>query len=230
MKIIIADDEQPLLNFLRRGLTAEGLDVVSEPEIINLVATIKKEQPKVAILDRMFGEDDSVSLLSAIKSLPNPPMVLLLTAMDDVADRVDGLRQGADDYLCKPFDFDELLARVYALARRAENTPLIESRVLECGPLKMDLDERTAALHLEQPVELSLTRIEFDLLLYLAENKNKLLSRERILNRVWQSMRDPQTNIVDVYISRLRQKVSPAEELTIETVRGNGYRLIENIR
>ena len=109
MKVLIADDEIPLLSFLKRGLESEGYDVVAESDVHNLIATISRESPAVAVLDRMFGDTDSLMLIQSLKRLPSPPMVLLLTAMDDVSDRVDGLRQGADDYLCKPFDFEELL-------------------------------------------------------------------------------------------------------------------------
>ena len=149
-------------------------------------------------------------------------MVLLLTAMDDISDRVDGLRQGADDYLCKPFDFEELLARVQALGRRAQPAEGAQSDTLQCGPLTLLRDERVAK-HAEG--ELQLTRLEYDVLEYFAENAGKVLSRERILNQVWQSEKDPMTNIVDVYISRVRQKLAFTEALSIETLRGNGYRL-----
>ena len=225
MKILVADDELPLLNFLERGLRAEGFEVVAESSVLKLLTTIEQEQPKVAVLDRMFGNEDSVSLLRHIKRLPSAPMVLLLTARDDVTDRVEGLREGADDYLCKPFDFDELLARIEVLGRRPAAASVIESRTLECGcgELILDLDERIARLQNE---EMQLTKLEFDLLQYLLENVGKVLTRERILSRVWQSVRDPQTNIVDVYISRLRQRLAETDDLKIETLRGSGYRLL----
>jgi DNA-binding response OmpR family regulator len=221
MKILIADDERPLLNFLQRGLSAEGLEVVAESGVMNLISRIEREQPQVVVLDRMFGEDDSLGLLLHIKRLPVPPKVLLLSALDDVAERVAGLREGADDYLCKPFDFDELLARIHALGRRDE-PPQRASRRLSCGSVSLDTEQRLAYW---QEEELSLTRLEFDLLLYLLENPGKVLSRERILSRVWQLYRDPQTNIVDVYISRLRQRLADVDDLVIETLRGSGYRL-----
>lgn len=222
MKVLIADDEAPLLNFLQRGLLAEGMEVIAESSLIQLLSSIERAQPHVVVLDRMFGDDDSISLLPHIRKLANPPRVLLLTALDDVADRVSGLREGADDYLCKPFDFDELLARIEALARRQDTATPAQRRRLTVEDLSLDLDERLAYI---QSCELALTRIEFDLLQYLASNPGKVLSRERILSRVWQSVRDPQTNIVDVYISRLRQRISSSQRLSIETLRGNGYRL-----
>lgn len=222
MKLLIADDELPLLSFLKRGLESEGFDVIAENDVHNLIATISLESPQVAVLDRMFGDTDSLVLLQSIKRLPSPPMILLLTAMDDISDRVDGLRQGADDYLCKPFDFEELLARVQALGRRAQPGNSDSSDQLQCGPLTLILDERVVK---HPDGELQLTRLEYDVLEYFAENAGKVLSRERILNRVWQSEKDPMTNIVEVYISRVRQKLAFTDDLVIETLRGNGYRL-----
>jgi two-component system response regulator PrrA len=220
MKILIADDEAPLLRFISRGLSAEGYECIEESNLHNLVTRIRQETPAIAVLDRMFGDEDSVELLSSIKSVPNAPMVLLLTAVDDVKERVNGLKQGADDYLCKPFDFDELLARITALSRRVNVS--VEQDLLAVGPLVIDEESRIAKLNGE---ELSLTKLEYDTLYYFVENAGKVLSRERILSRVWRSHSDPLTNVVDVYISRLRQKLSECDSLHIETLRGNGYRL-----
>ncbi len=222
MKVLIADDEIPLLSFLKRGLESEGYEVIAESDVHNLIATISRESPDVAVLDRMFGDTDSLMLIQSLKRLPSSPMVLLLTAMDDVSDRVDGLRQGADDYLCKPFDFDELLARIQALSRRSAALESASDDLLSCGPLQLYRDQRVAK---SASGELSLTRLEYDLLEYLVENAGRVLSRERILQRVWQSEKDPLTNIVDVYISRVRQKLSFTDDVNIETLRGNGYRL-----
>lgn len=221
MKILIADDEAPLLRFLSRGLSAEGFECIEESALHNLVTRIRHEAPAIIVLDRMFGDEDSVELLPAIKSLPHAPMVLLLTAVDEVRERVNGLKQGADDYLCKPFDFDELLARITALSRRVTNTPVTQLG-LTIGPLNIDDESRIATLSGE---EISLTKLEYDMLYYFAENSEKVLSRERILSRVWRSHSDPLTNVVDVYISRLRQKLHSSDAIFIETLRGNGYRL-----
>lgn len=220
MKILIADDERPLLRFIARGLTAEGYECIEEEQLHNLVTRIKQESPTIAVLDRMFGEDDSVELLPTIKAMPNAPMVLLLTAVDDVKARVAGLNQGADDYLCKPFDFDELLARITALSRRSSSSHVEPG--ITVGNLKIDSESRIATLAGQ---ELALTKLEYDLLYYFAENADKVLSRERILSRVWKSHSDPLTNVVDVYISRLRQKLAAEASLSIQTLRGNGYRL-----
>jgi two-component system response regulator PrrA len=222
MNILLADDEKPLLNFLERGLRAEGYECSTLGELHEVLPFINKNTPEIVVLDRLFGSEDSLTIVEAIKALPCPPMILILTALDDVSERVNGLQKGADDYLCKPFDFDELLARIAALRRRAEKPTKTPRQTLGIGALELAMDERIALLN---GVEVSLTKIEFELLVYLTENQKKVLSRERILSRVWQTKSDPQTNIVDVYISRLRRKLDDDPEITIQTLRGNGYRL-----
>ncbi|MFT6805021.1 MAG: DNA-binding response OmpR family regulator [Glaciecola sp.] len=222
MNILLADDEKPLLNFLARGLRAEGYECACLNELHEVLPFIKKNMPPVVVLDRLFGSQDSLSIIDSIKALPNPPMVLMLTALDEVSERVKGLEMGADDYLCKPFDFDELLARISALRRRMIAPQQANQNTIEIGSLELVLQERIVFLNGE---ELSLTKIEFELLLYFAENQNKVLSRERILSRVWQTYSDPNTNIIDVYVSRLRKKLEREPQLSIQTLRGNGYRL-----
>ena len=222
MNILLADDEKPLLNFLERGLRAEGYKCSTLSELHEVLPYINKNAPKIVVLDRLFGSEDSLTIVEAIKALPSPPMILMLTALDDVSERVKGLQKGADDYLCKPFDFDELLARITALQRRLDKPPQSARQILGIGSLELAMDERIALIH---GVEISLTKIEFELLVYLTQNQKKVLSRERILSRVWQTKSDPQTNIVDVYISRLRRKLEGDPEITIQTLRGNGYRL-----
>lgn len=222
MNILLADDEVPLLNFLSRGLKAEGYTCTSLHELHEVLPSIKKNAPQIVILDRLFGAADSLSILESIKTLPNPPMVLMLTALDEVPERVKGLEMGADDYLCKPFDFDELLARVLALKRRMNAPQQTVAPTIRVGNLELALQERIALINGE---ELALTKIEFELLLYFTENQNKVLSRERILSRVWQTYSDPNTNIIDVYVSRLRKKLEKDPLLVIQTLRGNGYRI-----
>ena len=222
MNILLADDEVPLLNFLSRGLKAEGYTCTSLHELHEVLPSIKKNAPQIVILDRLFGAADSLSILESIKTLPNPPMVLMLTALDEVPERVKGLEMGADDYLCKPFDFDELLARVLALKRRMNAPQQTVPPTIRVGNLELALQERIALLNGEV---LALTKIEFELLLYFTENQNKDLSRERILSRVWQTYSYPNTNIIDVYVSRLRKKLEKDPLLVIQTLRGNGYRI-----
>lgn len=222
MNILIADDEKPLTNFLARGLRAEGYECVIINELHEVLPYIKKHSPKIVVLDRLFGSEDSLTIIAAIKALPAPPMMLMLTALDEVSERVKGLQAGADDYLCKPFDFDELLARITALRRLLGTAEKSPQNTLSFAGLELLLEQRIAMLKGE---ELALTKIEYELLLYLIENQKKVLTRERILSRVWQTHSDPNTNIVDVYISRLRRKLDSDQTITIQTLRGTGYRL-----
>ena len=222
MNILLADDEQPLLNFLSRGLRSEGYECTSINELHEVLPFIKKNSPHIVILDRLFGNQDSLTILEVLKTLPNPPMILMLTALDEVPERVKGLEMGADDYLCKPFDFDELLARVLALKRRMTAPQQQNQTTLNIGSLTLNIQQRIALLN-EQ--ELPLTKIELELLLYFVENQDKVLSRERILSRVWQTYSEPNTNIIDVYVSRLRKKIETQPNLAIQTLRGNGYRM-----
>ena len=161
MNILLADDEVPLLNFLSRGLKAEGYTCTSLHELHEVLPSIKKNAPQIVILDRLFGAADSLSILESIKTLPNPPMVLMLTALDEVPERVKGLEMGADDYLCKPFDFDELLARVLALKRRMNAPQQTVPPTIRVGNLELALQERIALLNGE---ELALTKIELSLI------------------------------------------------------------------
>lgn len=223
MKILIADDEQALLNFLERGLRAEGYECICTSQLHEVSILAQRHEPSIIILDRLFNDEDSLTEIHNIRQKVPHVMILLLTALDEVSERVAGLKRGADDYLCKPFDFEELLARIEALARRAGRGEQREQSALVIGQLRLDRGNR---LTFRGEEELVLTRIEFDLLLYLVENRGKVLSRERILNRVWGTQSDPLTNIVDVYISRLRQKIdAPQGESLIQTLRGNGYRM-----
>ncbi|BDX08307.1 response regulator transcription factor [Planctobacterium marinum] len=222
MNILLADDEQPLLNFLLRGLRAEGFECNAVNELHEVLPAVRKNKPQLLILDRMFHDEDSLNVVEPIKQLPSAPLILMLTALDEVSERVKGLHGGADDYLCKPFDFDELLARITALSRRANKATEQDAKLLSIASLQINTEQRLASL---DGKELSLTKIEYELLLYLVENDSKVLSRERILSRVWQTQSDPHTNIVDVYISRLRKKLETEKRLSIQTLRGNGYRL-----
>lgn len=220
--LLIAEDEPALRAFLTRGLTTEGFVVDEVSQLADILDQLKRAKPDVLILDRMFGQQDSLSLLPKIKQSHPQVLILLLTALDDTHDKIVGLQQGADDYLGKPFDFDELIARVHALARRSKPQQHSISDKVTMGKLTLDKSARQVMLGNH---ELALTTLEFDLLLYLIENVNRVVTRERILSRVWKNNADPQTNVVDVYISKLRGKLDGDVGCVIQTIRGNGYRL-----
>ena len=142
MRVLIADDERSLLNFIARGLGAEGIECTTVNQLHEVSMQAYQQQPDVIVLDRMFADEDSLLELPAILKRSPKSRVLLLTALDDVADRVAGLRAGADDYLCKPFDFDELLARVQALGRRLDAPAQESGDIIQQGAITLDIGSR----------------------------------------------------------------------------------------
>lgn len=221
MNILLVEDDARVARFIAKGLTAEGYSCDIAGASGQAWEFLRISPPELMILDRMLPGTDGVSLCQEIRAKGYAMPILMLTAMDAVEERVGGLRAGADDYMTKPFDFDELLARIEALARRLPQAP--ESRDYALGPLRVDSRARRSWV---DGVELNLTALEFDLLRLFVENMDTALSRERILNRVWGQSVDPLTNVVDVYIGRLRRKLehTPAQEM-LQTVRGVGYRM-----
>lgn len=220
MNILIVEDEQRLADFLVRGLRAEGhvCEVAADGEA-GLDRMLAGDYDLV-VLDRMLPRRDGLSVLKSIKARRPALRVLMLTALDEIDDRVMGLRSGADDYLGKPFDFDELLARVEALGRR-DGAPDSSSGLIELHGVRLDIEGRQAWC---SGRVLTLTQIEFEVLRLFIQQAGKALSRERILSRVWGQTEDPLTNIVDVYVRRLRVKLGDESGELIETVRGVGYR------
>ena len=218
MKILIVEDEERLASFLFRGLKSEGYfcDGASDGEKA-LQACLSGDY-ELVILDRMLPKKDGMYVLTKIKEKKPETKVLMLTALDDTEDRILGLRSGADDYLGKPFDFEELLARIEALSRRFSQHA---EDLLKSGDVVMDVDQR---LVWKNNIVVKMTQMEFDLLRYFLTNQGKVLSREKILSRVWSNSEDPMTNIVDVYIRRIRVKLNDDGSF-IETVRGVGYRV-----
>jgi len=218
MKILIVEDEERLASFLFRGLKAEGYfcDVATDGE--KALQTCLSGDYDLVILDRMLPKKDGMYVLTKIKEKKPETKVLMLTALDDTEDRILGLRSGADDYLGKPFDFEELLARIEALSRRFSQHA---EDLLKSGDVVMDVDQR---LVWKNNIVVKMTQMEFDLLRYFLTNQGKVLSREKILSRVWSNSEDPMTNIVDVYIRRIRVQLNDDGSF-IETVRGVGYRV-----
>ncbi len=177
----------------------------------------------VLILDVMLPGYSGKDLCQRLRASGIGSPILMLTALDAVEDKVDGLRSGADDYLTKPFDFEELLARVEALIRRAKGSPAEPVRVLQAGDVTLDRESKT--VH-RQGRLIELTAKEFQLLELLMSSPGKVMSRTRILNKVWNHDSDPLTNVVDVYIRRLRTKLGlDPDRGLIRTLRGYGYKL-----
>ncbi|RUO76746.1 response regulator transcription factor [Pseudidiomarina taiwanensis] len=222
MQILIIEDEKRLADFLQKGLSSEGYTCRLAYDGETGLEMALNGNDDVIILDRMLPRKDGLAVLHELRQQRPEVRVLMLTALAETDDKILGLRTGADDYLGKPFDFEELLARIDALGRRGSNGNSTSQQLL-AGNLCLDLQAYTAQVA-EKPLEL--TQIEFELLRLFLQNPTHALSRERILNRVWGDSKDPLTNIVDVYIRRLRVKLEDAEAtIKIDTVRGVGYRL-----
>ncbi len=219
MKILIIEDDERVGSFLNRGLKAEGYLTLLLNDGLHAQQTIKQFEPDVIILDRMLPQLDGLTLCQQLRSQQVKARILILSALSEVDERVKGLRAGADDYLGKPFHFEELLARIEALAKRS--SIVVHSRQLQVADLVLDLDTMRVQ---RAGNEVSLTAKELGILELLMSNSGKVYSRERILTNVWGMNEDPLTNIVDVYLARLRKKIDDAYPVKLlHTRRGIGY-------
>lgn len=215
-RILAIDDEQSITQFLKMGLEAEGYEVITASEGMTGIQLAEKWKPAVAIVDIMMPGMDGYEVCRSLKKYTNC-QVILLSAKGEVTDRVTGLNAGADDYMVKPFSFEELIARVQA---RLRNTPQYEEQ--PTGIFSID-DEQKQITY--QGEALTLTRTEYKLLRYFIQHKNKVLSKEAILNAVWGYDYYGNDNVVEAYIKTLRQKLQDPEHQVIQTLRGFGYKL-----
>ena len=219
MKVLVVEDDRRIASFLERGLAAEGYQVSVENDGRDGLERARQDDFELIILDRMLPYIDGLEITRLLREERRPAMILMLTAKDSLADKIEGLKGGADDYLTKPFAFDELLARLVALRRR--RSEIDHESQLAIGPLTLDPQSRRVSRDGEP---ISLTVREFDLLRYLMSNPDKVVSRQRLLNSVWEYGYDPGTKIVDVYVRYLRAKIdTEGTPSLIQTVRGVGY-------
>lgn len=223
MKILLIEDDERIAQFLLRGLKAEGHHLTWTRDGLSGYDTARAQLHDVIILDLMLPDLDGRDVCRKLRAEGVSTMILMLTALETTADLVKGLRMGADDYLTKPFAFDELTARLDVLERRAPDTLEANAIVLKAGALHFD---SAALIATYQGVKIDLTSLEYALLEFLMLEQGKVVSRSRILQKVWGVTEDPLTNVVDVYIRRLRAKLTPqgASEMIV-TIRGRGYRL-----
>jgi len=221
MKVLIIEDDAKVADYIKNGLAENGhaADVAGNGKDGLFLATTEKYD--VMIVDRMLPELDGLTIIKTLRGADNATPALILSALGEVDDRVKGLRSGGDDYLVKPFAFSELLARIEVLYRRGTQSAVTETRLSARG-IELDLLSRKVfrdgkALNDIQPRE-------FRLLEYLLRHKGQVVTRTMLLENVWDYHFDPQTNVIDVHISRLRGKVDRnADNPIIKTVRGAGY-------
>ncbi len=218
-KILLVEDDHRIADFLKRGLKAEGFVVdvaVNGEEALQLC---RDHEYPLVILDVMLPIVSGIEVCKTLRRENKQSLVLMLTAKDSLQDKIEGLRGGADDYLTKPFAFDELLARIAALLRRQPYKDT--GGAISVGDLRLDPATRSAQRGARQ---IELTAKEFALLQFMMENPGRVLSRNRILSNVWEHNSETYTNVVDVYVRYLRRKVDhDGEEPLIRTVRGAGY-------
>ncbi len=218
MRILVVEDEAKLAQFIELELKYEGYEVMVANDGLSGLSTARESQPDLIILDWMLPGVSGVEICQRLRSTGDKVPVILLTAKDEVSDRVKGLDAGADDYMVKPFSIEELLARVRAALRRTQEQ---ETNVLQFSDLKLNRSSREV---FRGSRRIELTAKEFDLLDYLLAHPRQVLTRDQILERVWGYDFMGDSNIIEVYVRYLRLKLEADNETRlIQTVRGVGY-------
>jgi two-component system OmpR family response regulator len=224
MRILVAEDDRDTAGFVERGFSELGHNVLVAETGADALHLLSTESMDVAVIDRMLPEIDGVTVVRRIRAAGIQTRVILLTALGRIEDRVEGLEAGADDYLVKPFAFSELAARVNALGRR-RSLRQQETR-LERDGIELDLLKRKVC---RDGAAIPLQPREFRVLEELMREDGKIVTRTMLLERIWSYHFDPQTNIVETHISRIRAKLNEGDKPdAIETVRGVGYRMAGN--
>lgn len=221
MNILLVEDEVRVADFIRRGLAAEGWGVTHVADGETALDLMSDAPFDAIILDLMLPGISGQDVCRKLRARANMTPVLMLSALDSTDERIAGLKLGADDYLPKPFDFDELVARLEALHRRSQRyAQMQDEELLECDGVTFDRRSLTVTI---DGIPVDLSGKERDILLLLMSGKGRVFSRERILNAVWGVTADPLTNVVDVYVGRLRRKLRH-HGTRIVTLRNVGYR------
>lgn len=220
MRILLIEDDKDVSTYIEKGMKEQGyvIDKATDGNQGLFLATT--EEYDVMIVDRMLPQLDGLTIIKTIRGADNTTPVIILSALAEVDDRVKGLRVGGDDYLVKPFSFSELLARVEVLVNRKTNQRQ-KQVTLSAGDLEINILSRKVK---RQGKDITLQSREFKLLEYMITHKNQIVTRTMLLEKVWDYHFDPQTNVIDVHISRLRNKINNGfEKSLIKTVRGAGY-------
>ncbi|WNR43551.1 response regulator transcription factor [Paenibacillus roseipurpureus] len=219
--IMVIDDDEKITSMLRRGLAFEGYSVVTATNGLEGLKQMLVTEPQLVILDVMMPQIDGWEVVRRVRESGSEVPILMLTAKDDISDRVKGLDLGADDYLVKPFALEELLARVRVLLRRRAERPEQTTNRLSFDDAILDLDTREV-FRGEKLIEL--TTKEFDLLHLFMQNPKRVLSRDIIMEKIWGYDYSGESNVLEVYIALLRQKTEEyGHKRIIQTVRGAGY-------
>jgi len=219
MRILVIEDEPAIVRMLERALGAHGFTVMSADNGEDGVTLAATEPVDAVLLDIAMPGLDGHQTLARLRAHRQDLPILMLTARDDMHNKVSALESGADDYLTKPFVLEELVARIRAMTRRTDQ---VRSSALEVGDIKMDLLSRRCW---RETTSIELSSREFALLEYFLRNQGRLLTRQQILSAIWEYDFDPESNVVDVYVRYLRRKIDrKGERSRITTLRGMGYR------
>jgi two-component system OmpR family response regulator len=221
MRLLLVEDDSEVSSYLIKGLKQEGFSVDHASDGKEGLYLASSETYDVMIIDRMLPGIDGLLIVKSVRAAGKPTPTLILSALGDVDDRVEGLQAGADDYLTKPFAFSELIARINALLRRSTGSDIPVVTELKVGDLKLNLLTH-AASRADKLIELQPR--EFSMLEYLMRHAGQAVTRTMLLEHVWDYQFDPQTNVIDVLVSRLRSKIdNDFEKPLLHTVRGTGY-------
>ena len=218
--LLVVDDEPNIRDLLASSLRFAGFEVSIAGDGNGALKTVEKTSPDLVVLDVMLPDMDGFTVARRLRERDVTTPILFLTARDDMADKVQGLTVGGDDYVTKPFSLEEVVARLRALLRRSGASEEKPASILEVGDLRMDEDSHEVWRGED---EIQLTATEFELLRYLMRNPRRVLSKPQILDRVWNYDFGGQANIVELYISYLRRKIDKGREPMIHTMRGVGY-------
>jgi two-component system OmpR family response regulator len=225
MRILVIEDDPEVASYLCKGLNESGHTVDQADDGKNGLVLATSEDYDAMIIDRMLPGIDGLTIVKSVRAADIKTFILILSALGEVDNRVAGLKAGADDYLVKPFAFSELIARLEALQRRSSENLNMETDIT-VGSLELDLLSRTASRAGQQ---IELQPREFRLLEYLMRHAGQVVTRTMLLEHVWDYHFDPQTNVIDVHISRLRSKIDKGHDTPLlQTVRGAGYMINES--
>ncbi|MGU8347411.1 response regulator transcription factor [Clostridium perfringens] len=222
MKILVVDDEVSILQLIKMNLEIEGHVPIMAENALDALELVIKEKPDIIILDAMLPDISGFNLIPKIKNIDDIP-IIMLTAKSDINDKLLGLQLGADDYITKPFNSTELILRINIVGKHISSDSKKKVKDLTVGDLTLLLDERKALIKSEY---INLTFKEFEVLRCLCQNKNKVFSREELLNKVWGYDFEGTTRAVDILIQRLRKKLGPCQNY-IKTLYKDGYKLDE---
>ena len=216
MRILIVEDEVGILQFLQQGLEEEGYTIVTASDGERALQLLTNEKFDLVLLDWMLPKITGLEVCKSFRLHNTICPVIFLTAKDTITETIEGLQAGANDYIKKPFSFDELIVRIKIHFRNSQESP-----ILTLGPIEMDISKHSVSIHHDEVI---LTHREFDLLYYLIKNKGKVCTRSQIIEDVWDIHFDYGTGVIDVFMNAIRKKLNfKKEEDYIKTIRGVGY-------